>query len=512
MATERLEVRQIREILRLRAQGRTVREVAASLGVSVGSVQKTAGRAAKAGLTWTEAEALDERTLEERLYGRPAKPGDDRPRPDPVHIHRELKRVGVTLELLHLEYLEAHPTGLRYTAFCDVYRRWLARASVVMRQTHKAGEKCFVDYSGKKPSYVDAHTGEVVEVELFVAVLGASNYTYAEVTATQRVPDFIAAHVRAYEYFGGATEMTVPDQLKSGVTKACRYEPGIQRTYAEMARHYGTAIVPARPYKARDKAKVEVAVQIAQRWILARLRNQTFFSLAELNRRVAELREDLNRRPMKKLGGATRRELFERYDQPVLRLLPSEAYEIAEWDEATVNFDYHVEHEKHWYSAPYQLARESVWVRATTTTIELYFRGERVASHARSRVAYRHTTDPAHMPEAHRRHSAGVDGVLAWGASVGPMTEAMVRRLIESNPVREQGWRSARGLQRIGEKHGAERTELACERALRLGARSYKIVANILKLGREREPLPGEEQKDAPAIQHENLRGPDYYH
>lgn len=512
MATERLEVRQIREILRLRAQGRTVREVAASLGVSVGSVQKTAGRAAKAGLTWATAEALDERTLEERLYGHPAKPGDDRPRPDPVHIHRELKRVGVTLELLHLEYLEAHPTGLRYTAFCDVYRRWLARAGVVMRQTHKAGEKCFVDYSGKRPSYIDAHTGEVVDVELFVAVLGASNYTYAEVTATQRVPDFIAAHVRAYEYFGGATEMTVPDQLKSGVTKACRYEPGIQRTYAEMARHYGTAIVPARPYKARDKAKVEVAVQIAQRWILARLRNQTFFSLTELNRRVAELREDLNRRPMKKLGGATRRELFERYDQPVLRSLPSEAYELAEWDEATVNLDYHVEHEKHWYSAPYQLARESVWVRATMTTIELYFRGERVASHARSRVAYRHTTDPAHMPEAHRRHSAGVDGVLAWGASVGPMTEAMVRRLIESNPVREQGWRSARGLQRIGEKHGAERTELACERALRLGARSYKIVANILKLGREREPVPGEEQKDTPAIQHENLRGPDYYH
>lgn len=512
MATERLEVRQIREILRLRAQGRTVRQVATSLGVSVGSVQKTAARAATAGLTWAAAEALDERTLEERLYGRPAKPGDDRPRPDPVYIHRELKRVGVTLELLHLEYLQAHPAGLRYTAFCDVYRRWLSRAGVVMRQTHKAGEKCFVDYSGKKASYVDSRTGEVVEVELFVAVLGASNYTYAEATATQRVPDFIAAHVRAYEYYGGVTEMTVPDQLKSGVTKSCRYEPGIQRSYAEMARHYGTAIVPARPYKARDKAKVEVAVQVAQRWILARLRNETFFSLGALNSRIAELREDMNTRPMKKLGNVTRRELFERYDRPVLRALPTEAYEIAEWHEATVNLDYHVEHEKHWYSAPYQLAREAVWARATSTMIELYFRGERVASHVRSRVPYRHTTDPAHMPEAHRRHSAGVDGVLAWGASVGPMTEAMVRRLIEANPVREQGWRSARGLQRVGEKHGPERTELACERALRLGARSYKIVANILTLGREREPLPGEEPNDAPAIQHENVRGPGYYH
>jgi transposase len=512
MATERLEVRQIREILRLRAQGRSVREVARSLGVSVGSVQKTAARATTAGLTWAAAEALDERTLDERLYGRAAQPGDDRPRPDPTYIHRELKRVGVTLELLHLEYLQAHPTGLRYTAFCDVYRRWLAKAGVVMRQTHKAGEKCFVDYSGKKPSYVDPCTGEVVEVELFVAVLGASNYTYAEATETQQVPDFIAAHVRAYQYFGGVTEMTVPDQLKSGVTKSCRYEPGIQRSYAEMARHYGTAVVPARPYKARDKAKVEVGVQIAQRWILARLRNQTFFSLGELNRRIAELLEELNSRPMKKLGGVTRRELFERYDRPALRSLPSEPYEIAEWDEATVNLDYHVEHEKHWYSAPYLIAQESVWERATATTIELFHRGDRVASHARSREQYRHTTDPAHMPEAHRRHSAGVDGVLAWGASVGPMTEAMVRRLIDANPVREQGWRSARGLQRIGEKYGAERTERACERALRLGARSYKIVANMLKLGREREPLPGDEPADAPAIQHENLRGPGYYH
>jgi transposase len=348
-------------------------------------------------------------------------------------------------------------------------------------------------------------------VELFVAVLGASNYTYAEVTATQQVSDFISAHMHAYAYFDGVTEMTVPDQLKSGVTKACRYEPGIQRSYAEMARHYGTAIVPARPYKPRDKAKVEVAVQIAQRWILARLRNVTFFSLGELNRRIAELLEEMNARPMKKLGGVTRRELYERYDQPALRPLPSEAYEIAEWEERTVNLDYHVEHEKHWYSAPYELAQEAVWVRATATTIEVFSLGNRVASHARSALAYKHTTNPAHMPEAHRRHSAGVEGVIAWGASVGPMTEAMVRRLIDANPVREQGWRSARGLQRVGEKHGPERTELACERALRLGARSYKIVANILSLGRERVPLPGEEPNDAAAIHHENVRGPDYY-
>lgn len=513
MATERLQMRKIREILRLRReqQGLSVREAARALGISVGAVSKTSSRAEKAGLTWEVAEAMTDAELEARLYGRAASPSDDRPRPDPVYVHTELRRAGVTLELLHLEYLEQHPTGLRYTAFCDVYRKWLSKVSIVMRQQHKAGEKCFVDYSGVTPFYIDPSNGEQVFVQLFVAVLGASNLTYAEVTATQRVEDFIASHVRALEYFGGVSTMLVPDQLKSAVTLSCRYEPGIQRTYGELARHYGTAVVPARPYKARDKAKVEVGVQIAQRWILARLRNETFFSIASLNARVRELLEDLNARPMKKLGGISRRELFERVERAALRALPSEPYECAEWIKKTVNTDYHVEVDKHWYSVPYDLVHEPVWARLTATTVELLHNNGRVASHARSRVPYAHTTDPTHMPESHRRHAAGVEGVLAWAAAVGPMTVAMVRRLLDANPVREQGWRSARGLQRIGEKHGAERTELACERALRFGARSYKPVANILALGRERMQLPEDEREERLAIQHENVRGPDYY-
>jgi transposase len=261
-----------------------------------------------------------------------------------------------------------------------------------------------------------------------------------------------------------------------------------------------------------SKAKVEVAVQIAQRWILARLRNETFFSLAALKARIVELREALNARPMKKLGGATRRELFEKYDRPALRPLPTAPYELIEWSEVRVNLDYHVEIDKHWYSAPYVLVHEKLWSRVTANAVELLHRDQRVASHVRSHVPYEHTTDPAHMPEAHRRHAAGVDGVVAWAASVGPMTEAMVRKLIDANPVREQGWRSARGLQRVGELHGPERTELACARALHLGARSYKPVANILALGREAVPLPGEEPREAPAIEHENVRGPDYFH
>ena len=332
MATERLPMRRIREILRLRRQqGLSVRETARALGVSVGVVSKTASRAEKAGVTWTVAEGMSDTALEERLYGRPVSPSDDRPRPDPVYLHAELRRPGVTLEVLHLEYLEQHPTGLRYTAFCDVYRRWLATASVTMRQVHKAGEKCFVDYSGRKASIVDPKTGERVEVELFVAVLGASNFTYARATMSQKVQDFVSAHVNAVTYFGGAPTMWVPHQLKSAVVVACRYEPGIQRTYADFARHYGSAVVSARPYKPRDKAKVEAAVLVAQRWILARLRNETFFSLEALNLRIGELLECLNDRPMKKLGGVSRRQLFERFERAALRPLPSTAYEYADW-------------------------------------------------------------------------------------------------------------------------------------------------------------------------------------
>lgn len=513
MATERMEMRQIREILRLRWQeGLPIRQVARSVGRSVGAVHKALEKAGKAGLQWAAAETMAEAELESLLYGSPLVVQPERARPDPVYIHGELKRVGVTLELLHLEFLEEHPNGVRYTAFCDTYRRWLGTAGIVMRQTHRAGEKTFVDYSGKRPHYVDPKTGECIEVELFVAVLGASNFTYIEATETQRVHDFIASHVRAYTYFQGVTTITVPDQLKSAVVRACRYEPGIQRTYAAMARHFGTTIVPARPRKPRDKAKVEVAVQVAQRWVLARLRNQTFFSLAALNARIAELVEELNARPMRKLGGVTRRELFERYDRPALRPLPDVAYEMQEWEQVRVNLDYHVEFEKHWYSAPYVLVHQELWACVTPTIVELFHRGQRVASHVRSRLPYKHTTDKAHMPEAHRHQSAGVDGVLAWAATTGPMTEAFVRRLLESNPVQEMGWRSARGLQRVGERHGAERTEQACARALRLGARSYKPVERILALGRENVPLPGEEPPEAPVIEHGNLRGASYYH
>ena len=340
-----------REILRLRwALSRSVREASRAVAVSAGAVSKTEGRAKRAGLDWAVVEALSDEQLERRLYGGPKHTrGPSRPMPDPLWMHEELRRPGVTLELLHLEYLREHPDGYRYTAFCEAYRQWLGKRGLVMRQQHKAGEKTFVDYSGKRPSSFDRDTGAMIEVELFVAVLGASNLTYAAATRTQKIADFVRAHVRTFEYFGGVSKITVPDQLRSAVRVPCRYEPTISRAYAELGRHYGTAIVPARPGKPRDKAKVEVAVQVAQRWILARLRNEIFFSLETLNERIGELLEELNDRPMKKLGGVSRRELFERVERAALLPLPTERFEVSEWKRATVNIDYHVQLDDHFY-------------------------------------------------------------------------------------------------------------------------------------------------------------------
>jgi transposase len=342
---------------------RSNRQVAKSLGISTGSVSGAMGRARALGLDWAAMALLSDDALEERLYGPRCTTRAGRPFPDPAYLHVELRRTGVTLQLLHLEYLEQHTNGYHYTAFCEHYSAWLAAQRPTMRQVHRAGEKLFVDYSGKKPSIVDAATGEVIEVELFFAVLGASSFTYAEATRTQTVADWIGSHTRALESLGGVPSAIVPDQLKSGVTHACRYEPGIQRTYEEMATHYGTTVMPARPKSPRDKAKVEGGVLIVQRWVLAKIRNQIFFSLAELNARIAELVCELNDRQMRAYG-ASRRELFERLDKPVLRPLPESRFVGGEWKAARINLDYHIEFDRHYYSVPSTLLRQEVDVRA----------------------------------------------------------------------------------------------------------------------------------------------------
>jgi transposase len=505
-------MRSVREVLRQKlVLKKSHREVARSLGLSAGAVGSVMVRAAELGLDWAAVEALAEDELEQRLYGPRLAAGAQRPLPDPVYIHQERKKTGVTLELLHLEYLEQHPDGYRYTQFCEVYREWLKKHRLSMRQVHRGGEKLFVDYSGKRPHIVDPETGVVTDVELFLAVLGASNYTYVEATETQRGPDWMASHARAHTFIGGVPGAWVPDQLKSGVTNPCRYEPGVQRTYEEMARHYGTVVLPARPAHARDKAKVESGVLVAQRWILARLRNQTFFSLCELNERIGELLEELNNRKMR-LYGASRRELFEKLDQPALRPLPSQPFIYAEWKRVRVNIDYHVEVDHHFYSAPHELIHEQLEARFTATTVELFRSGVRVASHARSYVRGKHTAQAEHMPKAHQKHLEWTPSrITHWAGTIGPQTKDLVASILADRPHPEMGYRSCLGILRLAKQYGNERLEAAAARAVAVRARSYRHVESILKNGLDRLALPAPSTTTAPAVQHENVRGRDYY-
>jgi len=515
MATERLPMRKIREILRQKwVLGHRHRAIARALGIGVGTVSEMTRAASAAGLDWERVQRLSDADLETAVYGAGPQKSLRAPLPAPQAIDLELRKVGVTLRLLHVEYREQHPDGYGYSQFCDHYRYWKQRQRVVMRQGHRAGEKMFSDYSGKKPHWIDPHTGEVQEVELFVAVLGASNYTYAEVTPTQQVGDWVGSQTRAVEFFEGVTALVIPDQLKSAVSQPCRYEPEIQRTFQEWAEHYGTVVLPARPRKPRDKAKVEVGVQVAQRWILARMRNQTFFSFHEIAARVRELLADLNTRVMRRYG-KSRRELFETLDRPALKPLPERRYEVSLWSKVKVNIDYHVEVERHYYSVHHTLVHEKLEARVASGTVELYRHGERVAAHPYSTVRGGFTTEPAHMPKAHQQHSEWTPGrMIRWAQQIGPMTGVLVEAILAERPHPEQGYRSCLGIIRLQKRYGTERLEQACARAQAARARSYKHVDSILRNGLDRLPVSPAAKSDgtpaAPSV-HEHVRGEKYY-
>jgi transposase len=512
MPAQRLAMRQVHEVLRLKwGQGLSDRKIAHSLGISRPTVADYVRRAQAAGLSWPLPETYDEGTLERLLF--PAvsarAPAPHRV-PDWATVHHELKRKGVTLFLLWQEYKAATPDGMQYSWFCHTYRGWASKLDLVMRQTHRAGEKLFVDYAGQSISVVNRHSGEVHEAAIFVAVLGASNYTYAEATWTQSLPDWIGSHVRTFAALGGVPDIVVPDNLKAAVTHAHRYEPELNRTYADLARHYGFAVIPARAAKPRDKAKVEVGVQVVERWLLARLRHHTFFSLAEVNTALQSLLPALNARPFKKLPGS-RQELFTSLDRPALRPLPPQPYEYAEWKLARVNIDYHVEVEGHYYSVPYTLVRQQLDIRLSASVVEIFTKGKRVASHRRSLQKGRHSTVAAHMPRAHQHYAAWTpQRLIHWAATSGPATAQVVEMILASRPHPQQGFRSCLGIMRLGKSYSPERLEAACQRALTLGACSYKSIESILKHGLDRQPLPQQPEVTA-SPPHGNIRGPQYY-
>jgi transposase len=472
-------------------------------------VSEYLAKAKEVGLSWPLPEEMDDAELETRLFPRmqerrvPAMP-------DFAYIHKELRRTGVTLLLLWVEYASDNPGGYRYSWFCELYGRWKKKLNPTMRQRHRAGEKTFVDFSGKKPHLVDPRTGELVEVELFVGVLGASNYTYAEATRSQDLESWVGAHQRMLEYFGGSSEIWIPDNLRSGVSRADRYEPGVNRTYEELAAHYGAVVIPARVRKAKDKAKVEAGVLLAQRWILAVLRNQTFFSLSGLNESIWEQLEILNGRKMQKLG-ASRRELFERVDRPALKPLPQEQYEIARWKQCRVSIDYHVEVDKYYYSVSYPLIHEQVETRATESVVEVYFKGRRVASHQRLRGDQRFSTKPEHMPRSHREHLEWTPSRLtAWADKTGPATGRLVSEILKHRRHPEQGYRSCLGIMSLARRFDENRLEAACARAEKLGSYGYRTVKNILSSGLDRIPLE-QETESSPSPEHENIRGAAHY-
>src|SRR5262245_3173975 len=512
MPRQRLSMRQIHEVLRLKwAAGLSERQIARSLGLSRPTVAAYVRRAQVAGLSWPLPAGLDAATLEQRLFPSSATPAPTtRLVPDWATVHHELKRKGVTLVLLWQEYKATTPDGFQYSWFCQTYRAWASKLNLVMRQPHRAGEKLFVDYAGQGIPIVNAQTGEVHEAALFIAVLGASNYTYVEATWTQSLPDWISSHVRAFAALGGVPEIVVPDNLKAAVTRAHRYEPELNRTYADLAHHYGVAVIPARAAKPRDKAKVEVGVQVVERWIVARLRHHTFFALAEVNAAIGELLPALNARPFKKLPGS-RHSLFETLDRPALKPLPAQPYEYAEWKLARVNIDYHVEVDGHYYSVPYALVKQQLEVRVSAQVVELFHKGTRVASHLRSRLKGRHSTVAAHMPTAHRHYVAWTpQRLIRWAADSGTATARVVETILASRPHPQQGFRSCLGIMRLGKSYGSERLEAACRRALTLGACSYKSIESILKHGLDRTPLPATPPPPA-APRHANIRGPEYY-
>jgi len=506
-------MRKIRDVLRLtHAIGMSRRLVGEATGIGKTAVGDYVRRAAVAGLSWPLPDELDDAALERRVFPpTDASSSAVRTEPDWSHIHTELKGRGVTLALLWQEYRAEHAQGYAYSWFCERYGDWRKCISPTMRQTHVAGEKLFVDWAGDTIPVFDAATGEEHRAHIFVAALGASNYTYAEARWTESLPDWIGAHVNGLAAIGGVPKALVPDNLKAGITKPSRYEPGVNRTYQDLADHYGCVVLPTRVRKPRDKAKVEVAVLIVERFVLAKLRNRRFFSLDELNAEVRECVATINAKVMKKLT-RSRRELLETVDRPALKELPNEPYRYAEWKRCGVAPDYHVEVAGHYYSVPAKLIREIVEARVTSTTVEIFHKGQRVASHAFSAVRSRHTTITEHMPSAHRRYAEWTPArMMSEAAKIGPATAALFEAIMKAKPHPEQGFRSCLGIMRLVRTYGSERVEAASQRGNDIGATTYGSIASILKTGLDKAYV-NSKAPDGPPIRHANIRGRGYYH
>lgn len=510
-------MRKLKEVLRLDSLGMSQHQIARSCSISQSTVHEYVSAARSAGVQWPVPEHWDDTQIEKALFPHRPAPAVWRKHPEPAweKIHQDLQtHRNLTLQLVWQEERESNPEGYAYSRFCDLYRLWLKKLDLVLRQEHRAGEKLFVDYAGDTIPIHDPRTGDIQQAAVFVAVLGASSYAFAEATSGQDLRNWIGSHIRAFEFMGGVTLVVVPDNLKSGVRRPCYYEPDLNATYLEWGEHYGVAIIPARPYRAKDKAKVEAGVQVVQRWIVAALRKRRFFSLEEANQAIAELLERLNQRSFRKREGS-RATLFAQLDRPALHPLPATRYEFGQWKTVRVNIDYHVEAERHYYSVPYALAHQEVEVRLTAETIEVLHRGVRVASHVRSYEPGKATTLTEHMPKAHQKYAGRTPSLLIEDATrIGPSTSQLVEAILAAKRHPEMGYRSCLGILRLAKLYPAERMEAAARRALRARAYNYQSMESILRNQLDR--LPGPEGTPGsppmqPSPEHENIRGADYF-
>jgi transposase len=509
-------MRKIKEVLRLHYELHLgQRHIARSCLIGLGTVNDYLARAERAHLIWPLPEGWDDEQLNAALFGgEPARSREpERPMPDFAALHEQRqKNKYLTRQLLWEEYKEANPDGYRYSRFCYLYQRWLNSRDVVLRQEYPAGEKAFIDWAGPTIPIYSRTGGETKQAHLFAAVLGASCYTYAEAFTDEQTINWLTAHIHAFEFFGGVPKLLVPDNAKTGVSRACRYDPDLNPTYQEMAMHYGVGVVPARPYKPRDKAKVENGVLIVERWIMAALRNHRFFEIGELNKAIAELLVKLNNRPFRKREG-TRASLFRSIDQPALKPLPADRFDLSQWAKARVNIDYHIAFDGNFYSVPYNLVHELVEIRSTPVTVEIFQKGKRIASHVRSRGTDRAVTNPEHRPKSHREHLEWTPSrMVDWARSIGPNTARLFERILEDQPHPEMGYRGCLGIIRLAKKYSNRRTEAAAERALLTGACRYKSIASILKNSLDLVPLgnPAEPNNAAPSS-HDNIRGAAYF-
>ena len=505
-------MRKIRQVLRLHHEaGMSRRAIATSLGVSRDAVTDYLTRAAAARLGWPLPPEMDDAALEQRLF--PPLSGKElarKPEPDWSVVHEELKRKGSTLHVLHEEYLAEYPAGINYSLFCQRYQGFRKSLKSHMRQTYQAGERVFMDYAGPTVGIVDISSGEVRRAQIFVGVLGASNYIYAEAHWSQKLPDWIAAHVRMFEHFGGVPSVVVCDNLKSAVIKASRTEPVINAAYQNLADHYGTVILPARARKPKDKSKAENGVLIIERWILFRLRRRVFGSLGELNEAIRSLLADINLRPFQKLPG-NRQSAFESIDKPALLPLPEAKFEYAEFRKVRVGLDNYIDVDGRSYSVPYALRRREVEVRLTAATVEVIYKGERVASHARS-TGDKPVSDPQHMEPAHRHFGLwNANESLEWAQQIGAQVHGFLQSLLAAARTHEHGYRATLAMKKLATEYGNERLNAACLRCIEIAATSTTSLRSILKNGLDQQPAEKTKLQEA-AFEHPNVRGSDYYH